>query len=140
MSNHQDTSKRGLRSQVATGNPLGLLQSAGHEVSVDADAERVVITLTRREGTAHHVLVKPELLPEHAREGAAFKRSPQVVMVAYALATTAELSADIDRHMAQACIGCTTYENVRANYNLETGSYDWFCQTCFYGVYEPAIS
>jgi hypothetical protein len=125
---------------MAADNRLTLLHSQGHHVGVDATPERVIVTLTRREGTAHHVVVQPELLPEHAREGAAFKRYPQSVMIAYALHTTAELSADIDRHMASACIGCTTYENVRANYNMETGAYDWFCETCFYGVYEPAVA
>lgn len=139
MSNHQDMSKRQGRTQASADTRLATLTNSGHQVNMDASPERVIITLTRREGTAHHVMVKPELLPEAAREGAAFKRYPQSVMIAYALHTIADLSDDLDRHMSRPCIGCGRGDNVNANYNEQTGSYDWFCPTCFYGAFEAAV-
>jgi hypothetical protein len=139
MSNHQDMSKRQGRTQTSADTRLASLNAKGHQVNMDADPERVIITLTRREGTAHHVTVKAELLPEAAREAAAFQRYPQSVLIAYALHTIADLSEDIDRHMARPCIGCGRPDNVSANYNLESSEYDWFCPTCFYGAFEVAV-
>lgn len=139
MSNHQDMGRRQGRTQASADTRLAKLNSHGHQVNMEASPERVIITLTRREGTAHHVLVQPDMLPESARSGAAFQRYPQSVMIAYALHTVADVSEDIDRHMAKPCLGCGRNDNVQANYNQETGEYDWFCSTCFYGTFEMTI-
>lgn len=139
MSNHQDMSRKLGRTQASADTRLAALNAHGHQVNLEASPERVTLTLTRREGTAHHVVVEPGMLPESAREGAAFRRYPQSVMIAYGMHTISDLSDDIDRHMAKPCIGCGRADNVQANYNQETGEYDWFCPTCFYGAFETAV-
>lgn len=138
MGNHQDMSRKQGRTQASADNRVSQLHSQGHHVAINSGVDAAIVTITRREGFAHHVTVTPELLPEAAREGAAFKRFPQSVLIAFALHTIADWSADIDRRSTMPCIGCGRHDSTTANYNAATGEYEWFCPTCTYGPYEEA--
>lgn len=134
MSTTQDMGARHGRAQNDVARRIAQLNAQGHQLNMEASTDRVVITMTRREGYAHHVMVTPEMIPDAARNAAAFQLYPQSVMIAYALNTIADWSADIDRRGPQPCTGCKTLHSVAANYNQQTGGYDWFCADCFYGA------
>lgn len=140
MGNHQDMSRRQGRTQASADNRLGQLNAQGHTVNLEGSTDHAIATITRREGFAHHVVILPDLLPASAREGAAFKQHPQSVLIAFALHAVADWSASIDNCGTRPCIGCGRPDNTKANYNQQTGEYDWFCPTCFYGTYEEAVS
>lgn len=140
MSNHQDMSRKQGRTQTSAETRRGQLNAQGHEVQIDGGLDFAVVTITRREGFAHHIIYTPELLPPNARDGAAFKTHPQTVMIAYALHAIADWSAEIDRRTLQPCLGCGRNDNTKANFNQQTGEYDWFCPTCFYGAYEESAA
>lgn len=134
MSNTQDMGAKHGKAQRDVTASIYQLGAQGHKLNMDATHERVIMTLTRREGYAHHVMVTPEMIPDAARNAAAFQLYPQSVMVSYALNTIAEWSAEVDLRGKQPCIGCQTLQSVAANYNQQTGTYDWFCADCFYGA------
>lgn len=140
MGNTQDMNRRQGRTQASADNRVSQLHAQGHHVTINGANEAAIVTITRREGFAHYVMVTPEMLPEGAREGAAFKRFPQSVLIAFALHTVADWSAEIDRRAIAPCHGCGRPDNTTANYNHETGEYEWFCPTCVYGAYEEAVA
>lgn len=130
--NPQNMSRR----QNTTPNPtarMGILNQQGHQLAIDANTEHVTITITRREGYAHHITITPDKLPDQTRNGAAYARHPQSVLIAAAINAIADWSEQQDRGSISPCIGCGQTNHVGAFYNKATSAYEWFCPGCFHG-------